>query len=645
MPQRKLYLQNTPLHEAFDIYLNRCRALVKPRTQTVATENALGRVTMAPVFAHVSSPAYDAAAMDGIAVVAAQTVGASETTPLRLSCGRDFIAIDTGDPLPLSYDAVIMAEDAVEIEEGCIVEILAAATPWQHVRPIGEDFAQGEMILPSSHIIRPVDIGLLLSGGIFELAVSSRPSVAIIPTGTELIDPDTVSAEETSELLSHPGTIIDSNSRMLAALVSQEGGCPFREDIASDDYESLKATIKRAAAVHDLVLINAGSSAGREDYTAPILDELGEVVVHGVAVKPGKPVILAIVDNTPVIGLPGYPLATFFNFNTFAAPVVALSTGVPRKSRPKVMARLSKRVVSNLKYREYVQVNVGIVDGCVIAAPLSRGAGIISSLARADGYFIIDQQLEGREAHEEVEVFLYHDMLDITNTVMAIGSHDLALDIIADLMPYKHPTMHLRSTHVGSLAGLNALAHGEAHIAPTHLLDEETGIYNVRAVQCVFGTETCALIKGLERVQGIMVAPGNPLGIERVSDLTGVEYINRQSGAGTRVLFDYLLKETGVEPAQIKGYEREGATHMAVASAIAAGSAEAGMGVYSAAKTLGLDFIVVGNEEYDFAIPRRFLELPPVQAFIDVLASSDFHARLDELGGYGYSRAGEVVLL
>lgn len=644
MSERKLYLRNTPLQEAYDSYVGRCKALVHTNTEVIATETSLGRLTAKPVFAAVSSPAYNAAAMDGIAVEASSTTGANELHPLGLAPETGFIHIDTGDPLPVGFDAVIMAEDIIELEDGS-VEIRAAAAAWQHVRPISEDFAEGEMIVPSAHVMRPVDIGLMLSGGVFELEVISMPHVAIIPTGTELVDPDKLSTESARAALAEPGAIIDSNSRMIAALVEQNGGIAHRLPIASDEYERLKAVIKQAVAEHDMVLINAGSSAGREDYTAPILEELGEVVVHGVAVKPGKPVILALVDGKPVIGLPGYPLATYFNFTTFAAPVMALFTGKPRAEYTTIEARISKRIVSSLKHREYVQVMVGMVDGQAVAAPLSRGAGVITSLAKADGFIVIDQELEGVEAGATTEVSLYQDLRDVEGTVLAVGSHDLALDIIADVLPRAYPHTHLRSTHVGSLAGLAALARGEAHLAPTHLLDEDTGIYNIAVIQQMLGEEPCALVKGLGRIQGIMVMPENPLGITAIEDLVRVNYINRQRGAGTRVLLDYKLKEAGIDPAQIKGYEREATTHMAVASAIAAGSADAGMGVYSAAQTLGLDFIELGVEEYDFAVPVRFLELPHVKAFIEVLSSPELHAQLDELGGYGYSRAGEIVFL
>ncbi|MCL1847872.1 MAG: molybdopterin biosynthesis protein [Coriobacteriia bacterium] len=656
MPRRNLYLKNTPLKEALDTYLDRVRELIAPHSETIRTEDALGRVTACPIWARISSPSYNAAAMDGIAVEAARTAGASEVSPLRLAVGEDYQVIDTGDPVNPPFDAVIMAEDVIEVSEG-LIELLAAAAPWSNIRPIGEDFAQAEMILPSFHIMRPVDLGLLLSGGITTLEVTVQPSVAVIPTGTELVEPDAVSENsvagvggENSEKpgassTQKPGAIIDSNSRMIAALVTESGGIPHRMPIVADDYQSLKQTIKTAVAAHDLVLINAGSSAGTEDYTAPILRELGEVLIHGVAVKPGKPVILAVVDGKPVIGLPGYPLATFFNFNTFARPVMELFTGIPRANRAKIKATLAKRLVSSLKFREYVQVNVGLVDEKLIAAPLSRGAGVISSLVRADGYLVIDQELEGLEAGAAVEVNLYRDLYEVTRTVLAIGSHDLALDLIADLMPHLHPHMHLSSTHVGSLAGLNALKRGEAHLAPCHLLDEETGLYNIPTIQELFDNEPMALIKGLKRIQGFILPPGNPQNITCIEDLPGTRYINRQRGAGTRILLDYRLKQAGINPAELKGYDREATTHMAVASAVAAGSADVGLGVQSAATALGLDFVELGHEEYDFALPQAFLGLGHIQAFISVLKSPELRERLEQLGGYGFDGAGEVLLI
>jgi putative molybdopterin biosynthesis protein len=631
-------LKNTPVEEAQRLYFTALQPLIAPRKEIMRVEDALGRTTTKAVYANLSSPFYNAAAMDGVRVVSAKTEGASETRPLRLAKGADWLPVDTGDPVGGLFDAVIMAEDVVETAPDEI-ELLRAASPWQHVRPVGEDFAAGEMILPGGHCIRAIDIGALLAGGVTEVSVTGRPRVAVVPTGSELVDPASLPVGEAPA----PGRIIDSNSRMLAALVSEAGGEPSRLPITKDDYETLKQVIAGALASHDLVLINAGASAGTEDYTVHILRELGEVLVHGVATKPGKPVILAICGGKPVIGLPGYPLAAYYNFENFVQPVLALFTLNPPKKTEKVKATLTGRLVSSLKHREYIRVKVGLVGQRLIAAPLSRGAGALSSLVRADGYLMIEQNSEGMEAASEVEVNLYRPLAEVGSTVVAVGSHDLILDVLADRLPLQSPGNYLSSTHVGSMAGLLALQRGEAHIAPIHLLDPAAGVYNLPVLQEMFPENMPALIKGVERIQGIIVPAGNPLGITRIEDLPGRRFINRQRGAGTRVLLDYLLSEKGIDSSAIIGYEREAATHMAVAAAVAGDSADCGIGVLSAARAMGLDFIPIGPEEYDFAVPREYLNLPHIAAFIAALKDPGFHEKLKEMGGYGCARAGEIV--
>ena len=634
MAKRNLYLSNTPVHEALEKYITALKPIVKPQTETIAVTDALGRITETAVFAKYCSPLFNAAAMDGVAVNSEITKGASEANPVVLKQSEDYVIVDTGDPIRTPCDAVIMAEDLIEMEDGNL-KIIEPAAPWQHVRPIGEDIVAGEMIIPSRHKIRPIDIGVLLAGGITKISVIKQPTVAIFPTGTEIIEPD----QEPKE-----GDIIESNSRMFEAMAKQNGANPTRFAPIADDYNRLKNAIDRAVDEYDMVIVNAGSSAGTEDFTVHILRELGEVLVHGVAIKPGKPVILAIVKGKPVIGLPGYPVSAYINFENFVIPVLSLMNGEMQAKSNMVEAVVSKRLVSSLKHKEYVRVKVGKVEDKLVASPLARGAGAAMSLVRADGFCVIEQNSEGVEAGETVNVELYRDLDEIDNTVVAIGSHDLILDVIADLMPAEYPGNFLTSTHLGSMGGLMALKRGEAHIAPTHLLNEADGVYNVAYLKKIF-REPMALIKGVNRIQGIIVEKGNPLGINTVSDLVGKRYINRQRGAGTRVLFDYLLKKEGIETDRIKGYDREGATHMAVAAAIQGGSADAGMGILSAAKALGLDFIPVGNEEYDFAIPVKYLELPHVQKFISVLKSDLFKAKLEELGGYSADNIGKIVYI
>lgn len=634
MAKRNLYLSNTPVHEALEKYITALKAIVKPQTETIAVTDALGRITETAVFAKYCSPLYNAAAMDGVAVNSDVTIGATEANPITLKQGEDFVVVDTGDPIKNPCDAVIMAEDLIEMENGDL-QIVEPAAPWQHVRPIGEDIVAGEMIIPSRHKIRPIDIGVLLAGGITKISVIKQPTVAIFPTGTEIIEPD----QEPKE-----GDIIESNSRMFEAMAKQNGANPTRFAPIADDYNKLKNAIDKAVDEYDMVIVNAGSSAGTEDFTVHILRELGEVLVHGVAIKPGKPVILAIVKGKPVIGLPGYPVSAYINFENFVIPVLGLMNGEMQTKNNTVKAVVSKRLVSSLKHKEYVRVKVGKVEDKLVASPLARGAGAAMSLVRADGFCVIEQNSEGVEAGDTVNVELYRDLDEIDSTVVAIGSHDLILDVIADLMPTEYPGNFLTSTHLGSMGGLMALKRGEAHIAPTHLLNEADGVYNVAYLKKMF-TQPMALIKGVNRIQGIIVKKGNPLNIKTVNDLAGVSYINRQRGAGTRVLFDYLLKKEGIETDSIKGYDREGATHMAVAAAIAGDSADAGMGILSAAKALNLDFIPVGNEEYDFAVPVKYLSLPHVQKFIEVLKSDIFKAKLEELGGYSADNIGKIVYI
>ncbi|MBR1990350.1 MAG: molybdopterin biosynthesis protein [Firmicutes bacterium] len=636
--KRNLYLKTVPVEEALEKYID---VLESGGGLTAHTEEAdayecLGRVTAGPVFAKCCSPLFNAAAMDGIAVKSADTRGASESRPLTLTLGKDYRIIDTGDPVKSPFDAVIMAEDVIELDDET-VQITESVPGWQHVRPVGEDIVAGEMIIPGHHTIRPVDIGVMLASGNIKVNVFARPRVGIIPTGTEIISPGENPAE---------GDIIDSNSGMFAAMVSQHGGIAHRYDIVEDDYEKIKAQIISALEENDLLVINAGSSAGTEDYTVHVLREIGQVIVHGVAMKPGKPVILAMVKGKPVIGLPGYPVSAYLAFENFAAPVIARLAGSAYNhadGAETIEATISKRMVSSLKHREYVRVKVGKVGGRFVASPLARGAGAAMSMVRADGFCVIPQSSEGFEAGQTVEVQLYKDRKEIENTLVSIGSHDMLMDLINDMMAQKFPGMNLSSTHVGSMAGLMALQRGETVIAPTHLLDEETGEYNLAYIKKLFPGEKMSLIKGVDRIQGIMVKKGNPLGITGIEDLTGARYVNRQRGAGTRVLLDYKLKQAGISADRISGYDKEVATHMAVAACVASDEIDAGMGIRPAADAMGLDFVEVGVEEYDFAIHTADLELPQIQAFIEILRSPELHKKLEETGGYGWHQSGRIV--
>lgn len=649
MARRNLYLKTIPLEEAAEKYRKSLEGLVRPAFEMIPVTESLGRVTGSAVHAKFSSPLFNASAMDGIAVIASRTEGASDVSPVTLTEGNDYIVVDTGDPVRAPYDAVIMAEYVTDLGDGR-VSVMESAAPWQHIRPIGEDIVAGEMILPGKHTVRAIDIGVLLSAGITRIEVLRKPRVAIFPTGDEIVEPETLvgDAAESEHLISR-GAIIESNSRMFENLTAEAGGEGFRYPVLPDRRETIRDAIDRAVEEHDMVIVNAGSSAGRDDHTAEVISRLGEVIVHGVAIKPGKPVILAVVRGKPVIGLPGYPVSAYIGFDAFARPLIESMSGRRGASRCSVEAVSSRRLVSSLKHMEYVRVKVGRVGQRLVAVPLARGAGSAMSLVRADGFCVIPQLSEGVEAGDPVQVQLYRPPEEIEHTAVITGSHDLILDVIGDMIPDRFPGMFVTSTHVGSMGGLMAMKRDECHIVPTHLLDEETGEYNVPILRRMFGSGII-LIKGVGRTQGIMVKKGNPLGISGIRDLVSdrterIRFINRQRGAGTRVLFDYKLKQLSISRDQIDGYDREAATHMAVAAAVACDGCDAGMGILSAAKAMDLDFIPVADEEYDFAIPEKYIEDSRVRAFLEILESGEFRKRAEELGGYTFRRTGEVIRL
>ena len=632
--KRNLYLTTIPVEEAKNIYLTALGDDIKPRSEVISVTDALGRVTAEAVYAKFSSPLYNSAAMDGIAVISSRTNWASESSPVLLTPKEDYVIVDTGDPIRKPYDAVIMAEDIQETPDGVLIR--SSAPAWQHVRPIGEDIISGEMILTGYHRIRPIDIGVLLSGGVTKIPVFAQPRVGIIPTGSEIVEP----YDDPKE-----GEIIESNSRMFEAMVRENGGIPKRYDIVKDDKDEIRESVLKALSENDIVIVNAGSSAGTEDYTVHILREIGEVFVHGVAMKPGKPVILGRACGKPIIGIPGYPVSAYLAMENFVYPLLASFTGLKGSEGRTIEAVLSRRLVSSLKHREYVRVRVGRVGGRYVCSPLARGAGAAMSMVRADGFCIIPQEKEGYEAGETVTVNLFGSTEELDKTLVCIGSHDLLLDIISDLMSGEPGGVRLSSTHVGSLGGLMALRRGEAHLTPSHLLDEKTGVYNESYIRTLFPGEKMVLVKAVRRIQGFIVAKGNPLGITGIEDLTRVQYVNRQRGAGTRVLLDYMLSRAGIPKEAVRGYDAEAATHMAVAAQVAGGEADCGMGVYSAAHAMGLDFIPVGEEEYDFVMRKDSLEMPEVKCFLKLLGSEAFRKKLDELGGYALEDPVRIVEL
>ena len=631
------YLTNVPLEQARADY----RKLLKeqgfgPRTEVIPVCEACGRVTARAVYAHICAPHYAASAMDGVAVCARDTFGATETTPVTLQ-KEQYIVLDTGDPVPEDWDAVIMVEDIVKNEDGSIT-IHAAAAPWQHIRQIGEDVCAGEMILPSHMTVSPSAIGAMIAGGVLEIEVIAKPVVGIIPTGDEIIPPCTDPK---------PGDILEFNGSIFSAMVKSWGADAVVYPIVPDKFDQIKAMVSRAAAECDMVILNAGSSSGREDYSARVIWELGQVLYHGIAMKPGKPAILGCQGAKPILGVPGYPVSGIIVVEQLLKPLIDHWLKVPAVPSQYAQAILTRPVVSGLKYQEFVRVRMGYVGDRLMASPLSRGSGVVSSFMKADGILEVPQGLEGFEAGAEVTVRLLSPLEKLRNTLVVIGSHDPLLDEVADMLHLEDSSLFMSSSHVGSMGGIMAIRRGEAHAAGCHLLNTQDGSYNRSFMKKYFPRGDVKLVRCVGRQQGLMVARGNPLNIQKFSDIAaeGVRYVNRQKGSGTRILTDYLCKQENLDTSAIYGYDREELTHTSVAAQIVSGSADAGMGIYSAAKLYGLDFIPICIEEYDLIIPDHAWEAPMVRQLIATLKSDGFRDKILSLGGYTVENPGEIIPL
>ncbi|MGQ0630297.1 MAG: molybdopterin biosynthesis protein [Sporichthyaceae bacterium] len=638
MPASSPFISDVPAAQALSAWRAACAAAGCPQrtpAQRVGVADAVGRVTAEAVWALRSSPAFDCAAMDGIAVLATDTIAASETAPVLVT---DFVILDTGDPLPAGYDAVVMREHVHQTPHGA--ELRAAVPPYQHVRSIGEDISAGELLLPAGHRLRPVDVAAVAAAGVTELMLHQRPRVVIVPTGDEV-------RPLGSEL--GPGEILDTNSLMLAAQV-RELGCHARTSaVIPDDPEQILAAVRAAARDADLVILVAGSSAGRDDYTARVVATAGTLAVHGVAVRPGHPVVLGTVGGepaTPILGAPGYPVSASLTFDIFAAPLLAALEGGAPRERPRTTARLARKLASVIGSDDWVRVRLGRVGGHTVATPLPRGAGVLTSLVRADGLLVVPAGLEGHHAGESVQIELLRGLTEIGRTIVTIGSHDLVLDVAASALRAQNPLVTLASSNVGSLGGLVALRDGLCHLAGSHLLDPASGEYTLPQVDKIFDRGAdIAVIRLVHRDQGLIVAPGNPLGLSGVEDVVHpqLRYVNRQRGAGTRVLFDVELSRRGLDPADVVGYAREEHTHLGVAAAIAAGRADAGMGILAAARAFGLGFVPVAQEPYDLVLRAEVVSEPLLAPLWALLADDAFRVQVEALGGYSCAQTGRRI--
>ncbi len=655
-----VYLHDIPLPEA---QARLAEALVKAEMgglleieEIPLDEHALGRVLAEPVWARISSPHYHASAMDGFAVRAADTEGAMPSTPLLLEVGSKAAYLDTGDPLPTWADAVIPIENVEPLDAGGelstearrpqVIRIRSAVTPWSSVRSLGEDIVATQLVLPKGHTLRPVDLGAIAACGHGAVKVARRPRVAVIPTGTELVP------------IGQPvkaGDIIEYNSTVLAAQINAWGGEARRFPITPDRFEQIREMVRHAAGENDLVLLNAGSSAGSEDFSARVVESLGTLLVHGVAVRPGHPVILGMINlpagmlketarkAKPIVGVPGYPVSAALTGEIFVKPLIDRWLGRPMETTQTIQAVLTRKVTSPAGDDDYLRVALGKVGNKVLAAPLSRGAGVITSLVRADGIAILPRGSQGMSAGEEVTVRLYRSPDEIDRTIFAIGSHDITLDVMAQFLAERE--RRLSSANVGSLGGLVALKRGESHLAGSHLFDPETAEYNLTYIRQYLQGTPVKVITLVGRQQGLLVLKGNPKGILGLKDLArpDVMFVNRQRGAGTRVLLDYQLDLLAIVPDQVRGYNQEEFTHLAVAAAVSSGKADTGLGIAAAAQALDLDFIPLFQERYDLVIPVQHYQGPLLEPLLELLEDDRFRQAVSAMPGYNIENMGKLV--
>ncbi len=636
--KRNIYLKMKPLTEARDIVRERFGAPDPPRTEMLPVPDAVGRVLAQPVFARLSAPNFHAAAMDGIAVRAENTFGASETAPRQLALGRDALTINTGHVLPAETNAVIMIEQVNDLGDGR-VEIEAPAFPWQHVRRMGEDIVATELLFPRNHLVSAYCVGALLAGGVFEVEVYRPPRVMIIPTGAELVD-----WQDAPDVVPRPGQVLETNAYMLGKLVEDAGGVFQRHDILADDAAAIENAVAAAIeADYDMVLTVGGSSAGSEDYTRNVIESLGAVLVHGVTIMPGKPVLIGAVEGKPVFGVPGYPVSAIIAFEQFVRPLIRLFIGQPDDVPERVPVRTTRKIPSKLGLEEFLRVKLGQVDGRTVAAPLPRGAGCITTITEADGLLRIPSNTEGLVEGESTTAELIRPRSALENTLLIVGSHDNTLDILADEIRREASGITLSSSHVGSLGGLMAIKRGVCHLAGAHLLDTTDGSYNRSYVHKYLANLDVRLVNLVLRDQGLLVRKGNPKDIRGLEDLgrEDIPVINRQGGSGTRILLDYRLQQLGLNPADISGYGDEEFTHMAVAVAVLSGTADVGLGIQAAARALDLDFIPVVTEQYDLVIPDRFFKMASLQILLDTIGGERFKRRVRALGGYSTELTGQ----
>ncbi len=604
--------------------------------ETVSLAEALGRVLADDVVAAVDAPPFDRSNVDGFAVRAADTLGASDGNPKFLMLNAEVIAcgyapalevkfgtataIATGGVIPRGADAVVMIEHTELLAGAPRIEIRRAAAPGQFLSYAGSDIARGETLLRRGKHIGSREIGMLAACGLAQVAVVRRPKIAVLSTGNELVAP--------GKALKEAG-VYDSNGAIIAAAVTEAGGEPLSFGAFPDDAAALEKAVREALAKSDIVVLSGGTSKGAGDLSHAVVSRLGApgILVHGVALKPGKPLCLAVVGNKPIAVLPGFPTSAIFTFHAFVAPLIRTLAGLAPEATPTLNARVPVRIASELGRKEFLLVSLVDSGEGTVAFPTGKGSGSVTSFSQADGFVEIDALAASLDADSEVQVTLIGGAVRAPDLVI-MGSHDLALDVVVGALNDRG--FAARVLAVGSLGGVAAASRGECDIAPVHLIDPRTGQYNVH-----LATRALTLVPGWQRMQGILYRPGDNRfeGKSAAEALKAVLadfsalMVNRNAGSGTRVLVDKLLE--GTRPA---GYANQPKSHNAVAAAIAQNRADWGFAIAPVAKVYGLGFLPVAPEHYDFLVVESRRQRPAVQAFLAALRDEKARAHIAALG-------------
>ena len=629
MVKREIFLNKKNLTQAKRIWkdiLDKSNYPLNLEPEVISVKDALGRIAFETVYSEQSSPFYTASAVDGIAVNARITNGTSLSTPKVLELGKDGILVNTGDPMPKGFNAVIMIED-VEITDNKF-RIFESISPYRNVRLIGEDIGIKEPLIYPNETITNAHIGVLLAGGITKVKVHRKLKALIIPTGEEIKKPG-----EGLKI----GDIVDTNSYMIASFVKEANATPIISEILPNDERKIETFIKNKIDNVDIVIIVGGSAKGTKDLTASVINDLGKIRIHGISVQPGKPVILGTINGKPAIGMPGFPVSSFIISHIFLKYALYKMQGRNLPQTKKLKAVVHRPITSKIGVTEFIRVKLGNVDDKTVAVPLKKGAGVLSSVSNADGLLKIPFDSEGIEANSVVNIEMLKGSRDIRNQILFIGSNDPLLIRYFSFIKKKEPSFNIGIINSGSLGGLLAMSRGECNITAVHLFDEKSEVYNIPFLKKYLKKEFILVHFSL-RSQGIIVQKGNPKNIRTICDIArpDITFVNRQRGSGTRVITDYLLPKNGISPESINGYEHEEFTHLAVANNVKLGGADCGIGIKYVADALDLDFIPVKEEQYDLVILKNDLKRKEVKFILNFLKDPEFIKIAKEFSGYKY---------